>query len=121
MQKALMGIQEKDGDRRERGSGGGDRWRRDDARWGRGARGKEFILVFISFDQKEYIERRLRVQYPNEEFLRESFVISDPTKPDNPLMYVNDGFEKLTLYPSEEILGKNCRFLQVRTNEISLY
>lgn len=58
------------------------------------------------------IESRLRTQYPGELFLRESFVISDPSLPDNPLIFVNDGFEKLTLYPSEEILGKNCRFLQ---------
>lgn len=65
------------------------------------------------------IERRLRKQYPKEEFLRESFVISDPSRPDNPLIYVNDGFEKLTLYPSEEIVGKNCRFLQGKLSNLS--
>eukprot|EP00026_Physarum_polycephalum_P001899 Phypoly_transcript_01902.p1 GENE.Phypoly_transcript_01902~~Phypoly_transcript_01902.p1 ORF type:complete len:765 (-),score=133.57 Phypoly_transcript_01902:226-2520(-) len=63
------------------------------------------------------IEKRLRAQYPNEEFFRESFVISDPLQPDNPLIYVNDGFEKLTFYPSEEILGKNCRFLQGKDSD----
>ncbi|WP_181690902.1 PAS domain-containing protein [Natronomonas sp. LN261] len=38
--------------------------------------------------------------------------ISDPSQPDNPLIYVNDGFCELTGYPRDEILGQNCRFLQ---------
>jgi PAS domain S-box-containing protein len=38
--------------------------------------------------------------------------ISDPSRPDNPLIYVNDGFSELTGYPRDEILGQNCRFLQ---------
>ena len=38
--------------------------------------------------------------------------ISDPTLPDNPIVYVNAAFEKLTGYPAAEILGRNCRFLQ---------
>lgn len=39
-------------------------------------------------------------------------VLADATKPDDPLCYVNDGFEELTGYEKEEILGRNCRFLQ---------
>jgi PAS domain S-box-containing protein len=38
--------------------------------------------------------------------------ISDPSQPDNPLIYVNDGFVKTTGYPRDEVLGRNCRFLQ---------
>jgi PAS domain S-box-containing protein len=38
--------------------------------------------------------------------------ISDPSQPDNPLTYVNDGFCALTGYPRDDILGQNCRFLQ---------
>jgi len=38
--------------------------------------------------------------------------ISDPSQSDNPLVYVNDGFLELTGYPREEVLGRNCRFLQ---------
>lgn len=38
--------------------------------------------------------------------------ISDPKLPDNPLIFANKGFEKLTGYQIQEVLGVNCRFLQ---------
>lgn len=39
-------------------------------------------------------------------------VITDPTLPDNPIVYVNPSFEEMTGYTPEEVYGKNCRFLQ---------
>lgn len=39
-------------------------------------------------------------------------VICDPAQDDCPIVYVNKGFEKLTLYSSDEAVGRNCRFLQ---------
>ncbi|WP_165853298.1 PAS domain-containing protein [Halonotius aquaticus] len=39
-------------------------------------------------------------------------VLTDPTAPDNPIIYVNDAFCELTGYTAEEMLGQNCRFLQ---------
>jgi PAS domain S-box-containing protein len=41
-----------------------------------------------------------------------SIVISDPNQPDDPIVYVNPAFERTTGYASEEVLGRNCRFLQ---------
>src|SRR4028119_1122466 len=41
-----------------------------------------------------------------------SIVITDPTQPDDPLVYVNPAFERTTGYPAEEAVGRNCRFLQ---------
>jgi PAS domain S-box-containing protein len=38
--------------------------------------------------------------------------ITDPTREDNPLIYVNDRFLELTGYEESEVLGRNCRFLQ---------
>ncbi len=38
--------------------------------------------------------------------------IADMTLPDQPLIYVNHAFELLSGYRSEELLGRNCRFLQ---------
>jgi phosphoserine phosphatase RsbU/P len=42
----------------------------------------------------------------------EGITISDARLPDNPLIYANPGFERLTGYPVGSIIGKNCRFLQ---------
>src|ERR687898_1252779 len=41
-----------------------------------------------------------------------SIVITDPNQPDDPIVYVNPAFERTTGYASEEVLGRNCRFLQ---------
>ncbi|MEZ0446383.1 SpoIIE family protein phosphatase [Cellulomonas sp. ICMP 17802] len=38
--------------------------------------------------------------------------ISDALQPDNPLVWVNGAFTRLTGYPADEVLGRNCRFLQ---------
>ena len=38
--------------------------------------------------------------------------ITDPTQPDNPMVYVNDRFVEMTGYTREESIGVNCRFLQ---------
>jgi len=43
---------------------------------------------------------------------QQNFVISDPSLPDNPIVYASDGFCKLSGYKKSEILGRNCRFLQ---------
>jgi len=42
----------------------------------------------------------------------DGLVIADARLPDVPLVYVNPAFERLTGYRPEEVLGKNCRFLQ---------
>jgi len=38
--------------------------------------------------------------------------ITDPDREDNPMIYVNEGFEALTGHSESEALGRNCRFLQ---------
>jgi len=46
------------------------------------------------------------------EYFPISFVLADLTLLEQPLVFVNDSFLKLTGYDKKEILGKNCRFLQ---------
>ncbi|MFH6785534.1 MULTISPECIES: HWE histidine kinase domain-containing protein [Methylobacterium] len=43
---------------------------------------------------------------------RMPMLITDPYQADNPIVFVNDAFSKLTGYNRDEILGHNCRFLQ---------
>lgn len=38
--------------------------------------------------------------------------LSDPDLPDNPIVYANKVFEDLSGYSQEEVVGRNCRFLQ---------
>lgn len=43
---------------------------------------------------------------------RMPMVITDPSQPDNPIVFCNESFQTLTGYALDEILGRNCRFLQ---------
>ena len=43
---------------------------------------------------------------------QQNFVLSDPRLPDNPIVYASEGFYQLTGYTREQVLGRNCRFLQ---------
>ncbi len=43
---------------------------------------------------------------------RMPMVITDPNQSDNPIVFVNNSFCKLTGYAREDIVGQNCRFLQ---------
>lgn len=58
-------------------------------------------------EQDELVMLRDAVQATNNVVL-----LTDPGLPDNPIIYVNKGFEKLTGYARDEVLGRNCRFLQ---------
>jgi PAS domain S-box-containing protein len=42
----------------------------------------------------------------------QSFVVSDATTPEFPIMYASGGFFSMTGYSSQEVMGQNCRFLQ---------
>ena len=48
------------------------------------------------------------------ERIQQNFCICDPTLPDCPIVFASDAFLELTEYAREEVLGRNCRFLQVR-------
>nr|AML77564.1 putative LOV domain-containing protein [Datura metel] len=43
---------------------------------------------------------------------QQTFVVSDATKPDYPILYASAGFFKMTGYTSKEVIGRNCRFMQ---------
>jgi PAS domain S-box-containing protein len=72
------------------------------------------LVVLQQLSGTEYGERRRL------EVLRDravvatdmSFTITDPRRPDDPLVWVNPSFTTLTGYPAEDAVGRNCRFLQ---------
>jgi PAS domain S-box-containing protein len=38
--------------------------------------------------------------------------LADPDLPDMPIVYANKAFEKISGFPNDEVVGRNCRFLQ---------
>ncbi len=43
---------------------------------------------------------------------RMAITLADPKDPDMPIVFVNRAFMRLTGYPEDEVIGRNCRFLQ---------
>jgi|APTNR8051073442_1049403.scaffolds.fasta_scaffold05300_4 PAS domain S-box-containing protein len=48
----------------------------------------------------------------DDEELDRSVIISDPSMPGMPIIYVSEEFEAQTGYPPAEVLGRTCRFMQ---------
>jgi len=46
------------------------------------------------------------------EMTRMPMILTDPNRDDNPIVFANKAFLDLTGYEEDEILGRNCRFLQ---------
>lgn len=44
-------------------------------------------------------------------------IITDVTQDDHPIIYVNQGFVRLTGYEPGEVIGRNCRFMQKQDRE----
>jgi len=57
-------------------------------------------------------EAELRLRDRAIRAVSQGLLITDAKCPDNPIIYATPGFERMTGYTSQEILGKNCRFLQ---------
>jgi PAS domain S-box-containing protein len=43
---------------------------------------------------------------------RMPMIITDPHQPDNPIIFANRAFAEMTGYELDELVGRNCRFLQ---------
>ncbi|SEO74198.1 PAS domain S-box-containing protein [Methylobacterium sp. ap11] len=46
------------------------------------------------------------------EMTRMPMIVTDPRQPDNPIIFANQAFRAMTGYTPEELVGRNCRFLQ---------
>ncbi len=58
------------------------------------------------------VEETLRLQERAIAATQSGIVITDWRIPNNPVVYVNSAFEKITGYGASDVMGKNCRFLQ---------
>lgn len=77
---------------------------------------KTVILVVreVSDESADQVERGLESHLKNRAIEQAPFgvTIADASRPDNPVVYASEGFQRVTGYPEAEILGRNCRFLQ---------
>ena len=74
---------------------------------------RKYVLALI-YDMTQTLEykRKLKVRGQALEFALNGIVITDAQQTDNPIIYYNKAFQKLTGYKRDEIIGHNCRFLQ---------
>lgn len=69
---------------------------------------KEILRHQADMDEhEELLLLRDAIEATNNVVLR-----TDPNLPDNPIVYINEGFVQLTGYSRDEVIGHNCRFLQ---------
>lgn len=81
----------------------------------------ECMAALVDISEHKHAElsrdiRNLAIQAVNQ-----GIVIADPTQPNCPIIYVNDGFESMTGYTAAETIGRSFEFLQGReTNPTSV-
>ncbi|KAI9935060.1 hypothetical protein ASPWEDRAFT_175780 [Aspergillus wentii DTO 134E9] len=72
------------------------------------------------------VEERVRGTLPDKfqgtaDALAEVFCLTDPSRPDNPIIFASEEFHRTTQYGMDYVLGRNCRFLQgPKTNQNSV-
>ncbi|GAA0294466.1 PAS domain-containing protein [Halarchaeum salinum] len=62
-------------------------------------------------------EQRLRLFQRGIEAASQGITIADAEADDMPIIYANDAFQRITGYETDEVVGRNCRFLQGRNTD----
>ncbi|WP_435064066.1 PAS domain S-box protein [Halobaculum sp. EA56] len=70
------------------------------------------VCIVQELDREDELEAELALKTDALDAAELGVVITDPTREDNPVVYVNDRFEEMTGYDESEVVGRNCRFLQ---------
>lgn len=56
--------------------------------------------------------RIMGTSFDASEGLAEVFCLTDPSRPDNPIVFMSEQFNRTTQYGVDYVIGRNCRFLQ---------
>jgi PAS domain S-box-containing protein len=65
-----------------------------------------------SYINRDGLQDRGNIFFAAVEMTRMPMVITDPRQPDNPIVFCNGAFLDLTQYKEDDVVGRNCRFLQ---------
>lgn len=71
-------------------------------------------VIGISRDitKMKQADEELRIRDRAIQAVTQGILITDPDQFDNPIIFASPGFERMTGYSAEEVVGRNCRFLQ---------
>lgn len=80
----------------------------------RDSAGKAIRMVggMTDLTDRKQAEDELRLHNRAIQAASQGILITDPNQPDNPIIFVSAGFERMTGYRAEEVQGQNCRLLQ---------
>ncbi|MBN9121137.1 MAG: PAS domain S-box protein, partial [Planctomycetes bacterium] len=70
------------------------------------------LVLAHDVTQRVRTEAALRLRDRAIQAVEAGIVITDPSQPDNPIVYASPGFERITGHAAADVLGRNCRFLQ---------
>jgi diguanylate cyclase (GGDEF)-like protein/PAS domain S-box-containing protein len=70
------------------------------------------IVVIQDITEQRRRDLDIRIRTRAVEASVNAVIITDAEHPDQPIVYANPAFERITGYAVEDVLGRNCRFLQ---------
>ncbi|NBV43975.1 MAG: PAS domain-containing protein, partial [Firmicutes bacterium] len=70
------------------------------------------VAAHEDISQSTLAEQGLGLRDRAMEVADEGITITDATQRENPIIYANSGFLRITGYSPDQVLGRNCRFLQ---------
>ncbi|MGQ9815420.1 MAG: PAS domain S-box protein [Candidatus Roseilinea sp.] len=70
------------------------------------------MSFILDLTERKTAEEGLRLMQRAIESATNGIVIADAQQPDMPIIYVNPAFERISGYSRDEVIGRNCRFLQ---------
>ncbi len=70
------------------------------------------VCFVVDITHRKQANDALRLRDRAIQSVSQGIVLTDPSQPDNPIVYASPGFLRMTGYGAEEVMGRNCRFLQ---------